>query len=297
VAERSVKKIFTAAGNKSIRYAVTTDNGCTADTVTTVLVVDLSAVAVTKNGKPCVDSTMQFISSIPSGSNTGATWFWDFGDGQWFSSKSTHLAAHIYKKAMTGFSVRHWIAFDQGCTSDTLFHPMTSINTAPMISAGPDLYIKKGTAAPLEASISNPSQYQFVWSPSTYLDQANLLNPLCKPDLDMIYVVRAIDRQTLCTASDTVQVIVLSAVDIPNTFTPNGDGINDTWKIQFLAQYKKCRMEVYNTAGQIIYQSEGYAVAWDGTRNGVPMPAGTYYYVIDLGDGSKRRAGYVTILR
>ena len=294
---RSVKKIFTAAGNKSIRYAVATDNGCTADTVTNVIVVDLSAVAVTKNGKPCVDSTIQFVSSIPSGSNTGATWFWDFGDGQRFSSKSSHLALHAYKKPMNGFSVRHWIAFDQGCTSDTVFHPMTSINIAPMISAGPDLYIKKGTAAPLQASIPNPSQYQFVWSPSTYLDQANLLNPLCKPELDMIYVVRAIDRQTLCTASDTLQVIVLSAVDIPNTFTPNGDGINDTWKIQFLAQYKKCRMEVYNTAGQIIYQSEGYAVAWDGTRNGVPMPAGTYYYVIDLGDGSKRRTGYVTILR
>jgi len=166
-----------------------------------------------------------------------------------------------------------------------------------MINAGPDRYIKKGNAAPLEASIPNPNQYQFFWSPSTYLDQVNLLNPLCKPELDISYVVQAIDKQTLCSARDTVQVIVLSAVDIPNTFTPNGDGINDTWKIQFLAQYKNCIMEVYNTSGQIIFQSEGYAVAWDGNRSGASMPAGTYYYVIDLGDGSKRRTGYVTILR
>jgi gliding motility-associated-like protein len=56
-------------------------------------------------------------------------------------------------------------------------------------------------------------------------------------------------------------------------------------------------MEIYTTAGQIIFQSDGYAVAWDGTRNGAPMPAGTYYYVIDLGDVSKKRSGYVTILR
>ncbi|MFN5020861.1 MAG: gliding motility-associated C-terminal domain-containing protein, partial [bacterium] len=294
---RSVKKIFTVAGNKTIRYAVITDNGCMADTMTTVLVVDLSKVAVTKNGKPCVDSTIQFVSSIPSGSNAGATLFWDFGDGQQFSSKTSHRALHAYTKAMTGFSVRHWIAFDQGCTSDTVSHLMSSINNAPMINAGPDRYIKKGNAAPLEASIPNPSQYQFVWSPSTYLDQLNLLNPLCKPELDINYVVQAIDKQTLCAARDTVQVIVLSAVDIPNTFTPNGDGINDTWKIQFLAQYKNCTMEVYNTSGQIIFQSEGYTTAWDGTRNGVPMPTGTYYYVIDLGDGSKRRTGYVTILR
>jgi gliding motility-associated-like protein len=294
---RELKKIFTTSGSKTIRYAVLTDNGCMADTSTTVLVVDLSAVAVTKNGKPCVDSTLQFVSSVPSGSIAGATWFWDFGDGRQFSSKSSNLALHAYKKSMTAFSVKHWIAFDQGCTSDTVLHAIPFINTAPKINAGPDRYIKKGSAAPLEASISNPMAYQFIWSPSTYLDQANLLNPLCTPDVDISYVVQAIDKQTGCSAKDTLQVIVLSAVDIPNTFTPNGDGINDTWKIQFLAQYKNCRMEIYNTAGQIIFQSAGYAVAWDGTRNGAPMPAGTYYYVIDLGDGSKSRSGYVTILR
>ncbi len=294
---RDAKKIFTTAGNKTIRYTVLTDNGCMADTAATVLVVDLNAVAVTKNGKPCVDSTIQFVSSIPSGSNAGATWFWDFGDGQQFSSKSSHLALHAYKKPMTAFSVKHWIAFDQGCTSDTVLHAISFIKSAPLINAGPDLYIKKGSEAPLEASIPTATEYQFVWSPSTYLDQVNLLNPLCTPAVDISYVVQAIDKQAGCAARDTVQVIVLSAVDIPNTFTPNGDGINDTWKIQFLAQYKNCRMEVYNTAGQIIYQSEGYAVAWDGTRNGAPMPAGTYYYAIDLGDGSPRRSGYVTILR
>ena len=294
---RELKKIFTTSGSKTIRYAVLTDNGCMADTSTTVLVVDLSAVAVTKNGRPCVDSSIQFVSSIPSGSTVGATWFWDFGDGRQFSSKSSNMALHAYKKSMTAFSVKHWIAFDQGCKSDTILHAVPFIKPAPMINAGPDRYIKKGSAASLEASISNPIAYQFVWSPSTYLDQVSLLNPLCTPDVDISYVVRAIDKQTGCSATDTLQVIVLSAVDIPNTFTPNGDGINDTWKIQFLAQYKNCRMEIYNTAGQIIFQSAGYAVAWDGTRNGAPMPAGTYYYVIDLGDGSKSRSGYVTILR
>jgi gliding motility-associated-like protein len=294
---RELKKIFTTSGSKTIRYAVLTDNGCMADTSTTVLVVDLSAVAVTKNGRPCVDSSIQFVSSIPSGSTVGATWFWDFGDGRQFSSKSSNMALHAYKKSMTAFSVKHWIAFDQGCKSDTILHAVPFIKPAPMINAGPDRYIKKGSAASLEASISNPIAYQFVWSPSTYLDQVSLLNPLCTPDVDISYVVRAIDKQTGCSATDTLQVIVLSAVDIPNTFTPTGDGINDTWKIQFLAQYKNCRMEIYNTAGQIIFQSAGYAVAWDGTRNGAPMPAGTYYYAIDLGDGSKSRSGYVTILR
>jgi len=297
VISKDAKKIFSSPGNQRIGFSVLTDNGCMADTVKTLVVVDLSTIAVTRNGKPCVDSLIQYFSSFRPASNAGATWFWEFGDGQRFSSKTSHLALHAYKKAMNGFSVRHWIAFDQGCTSDTASHAISSINIAPMINAGPDRYIKNGSAARLEASVVNPSQHQFVWTPSTYLDDVNLLNPLCKPDLDIAYVVQAIDKQTLCTALDTVQVFVLSDVDIPNTFTPNGDGINDTWKIRFLAQYRNCIMEVYNSYGQIIFRSSGYLEPWNGTRNGHPMPEGTYYYAIDLGDGSKRRTGYVTILR
>jgi gliding motility-associated-like protein len=107
----------------------------------------------------------------------------------------------------------------------------------------------------------------------------------------------AVNKQTLCSATDTVKVFLLSDVDIPNTFTPNGDGINDTWDIRFLNQYRNAQLDIYNTAGQVIFRSYGYSTPWDGKRNGAKMPTGTYYYVIDLGDGSMRMTGYVTILR
>jgi gliding motility-associated-like protein len=84
---------------------------------------------------------------------------------------------------------------------------------------------------------------------------------------------------------------------IPNTFTPNGDGINDLWAIKYLDSYTAGTVKIYNRNGGLIFQSKGYPKAWNGTFNGRPLPTGVYYYVIDLKDGSPVRSGDVSILR
>jgi gliding motility-associated-like protein len=84
---------------------------------------------------------------------------------------------------------------------------------------------------------------------------------------------------------------------IPNTFTPNGDGYNDKWEIQYIESYPGAVIEVYNTTGQLIFRSVGYNNPWDGTINGKQLPVGTYYYVVDPKNGRSKIAGYVTIIR
>jgi len=86
-------------------------------------------------------------------------------------------------------------------------------------------------------------------------------------------------------------------VIIFNTFTPNGDGVNDTWDIPALAAYPDCTLNIFNRYGTLVYNSIGYAKAWDGNYNGKPLPVGTYYYVLDLKNGKKPMSGPVTILR
>jgi len=86
-------------------------------------------------------------------------------------------------------------------------------------------------------------------------------------------------------------------VTIPNTFTPNGDGINDLWDITALQAYPGCNISIYNRYGSLIYNSINYPRPWDGTYNGKKLPIGTYYYIINLNNGKKPLAGFVTILR
>ena len=88
-----------------------------------------------------------------------------------------------------------------------------------------------------------------------------------------------------------------STTEIPNTFTPNGDGINDTWDLKLLYYYPRVTVNIFDRWGQKVYSSVGYSVPWDGTSRGKALPTGTYYYLIDPQNGQQPIAGWVAIIR
>jgi len=90
---------------------------------------------------------------------------------------------------------------------------------------------------------------------------------------------------------------VTASYGVPTAFTPNGDGINDTWHIKFLDSYPACTVRVFNRFGQNVYASNGYSIPWDGTFRGSALPTGSYYYVINLSNINKTLSGSVTIIR
>jgi gliding motility-associated-like protein len=92
-------------------------------------------------------------------------------------------------------------------------------------------------------------------------------------------------------------VRVYKKIIIPNTFSPNNDGINDYWNIDALVTYPGSSILIFNRYGQQVYQSTGYARPWDGTYNGSPLPQGTYYYIIDLKNNTPKLTGWVLIVR
>ena len=100
-----------------------------------------------------------------------------------------------------------------------------------------------------------------------------------------------------CRASDEVLVKLLKQIKVPNAFSPNGDGINDTWVIQYLESYPDCTVDVYNRYGQVVFHSTGYNRPWDGRVSGQALPVGTYYWVINPKNGRSQVNGSVTILR
>jgi gliding motility-associated-like protein len=101
-----------------------------------------------------------------------------------------------------------------------------------------------------------------------------------------------------CESARTEVKLFLSALtgDIINTFTPNGDGVNDYWVIKGLDTYPDATVKIFNRYGNSIFESVGYARPFDGNRNGKPLPAGVYYYIINLKRGDVL-SGNVTIIR
>ncbi|WP_461534471.1 T9SS type B sorting domain-containing protein [Sinomicrobium sp.] len=104
--------------------------------------------------------------------------------------------------------------------------------------------------------------------------------------------------------NEAVATVVPSCLKVYNLFSPNDDGVNDTFRVECIALYPNNKLEVYNRYGNLVYQTKGYDNGWKGESNvkntvarDGQLPAGTYYYVLDLGDGSTPLTGWLFIAR
>jgi gliding motility-associated-like protein len=84
---------------------------------------------------------------------------------------------------------------------------------------------------------------------------------------------------------------------IYDAFSPNGDNKNPVWNIGNVGSFPNIVVQVFNLWGKMVFSSTGYETPWNGTYEGKGLPSGTYYYVIDPGDGSENLTGAVSIVK
>ncbi|MBN2779342.1 MAG: gliding motility-associated C-terminal domain-containing protein, partial [Bacteroidales bacterium] len=88
----------------------------------------------------------------------------------------------------------------------------------------------------------------------------------------------------------------VDCIAIPNAFTPNNDGTNDTWIIENIEIFPWALIQVFNRWGQLVFEGYGSGDPWDGTWNGNIVPTGSYIYTVDLFNGTKY-CGIVTVVQ
>ena len=165
------------------------------------------------------------------------------------------------------------------------------------VNAGPDKEILAGTSVTLEGRADGT--YPVTWTPTTGLTfPANdPLHPVASPLVTTTYTLSA--GAGGCANADQVTVTVRPPIRIPNAFTPNNDGRDDTWQIEFIEQFPDNTVSVFNRWGNRIFSANNYSRAneWRGDINGQPAPVGTYYYVVvTKGPLGKSYSGSITIL-
>jgi gliding motility-associated-like protein len=97
-----------------------------------------------------------------------------------------------------------------------------------------------------------------------------------------------------CTQEETVEVIpCLNSIGIPNTITPNGDGVNDTWIIEDIYNYPNNSVKILDRSGRLVFESTNYNNDWAAEN----LPATVYYYIVDLGNGGTLVNGTITVIR
>jgi len=182
---------------------------------------------------------------------------------------------------------------DCGDISDTT---LLTVYEGVVANAYSDTIIVAGTSANLLATGGD----FYNWLPDTALSCNICASTMASPAETTTYWVEV---ENMDGCKDTVNVVVDVREDvnqiifIPNVLTPNNDGFNDTWFIKNIQLFPKNAVKIVNRWGDIVFQTNNYQNDWDGNYGGGNLPAGTYYYILDVGGQWGILKGDVTILR
>ncbi|HKZ67612.1 MAG TPA: gliding motility-associated C-terminal domain-containing protein, partial [Chitinophagaceae bacterium] len=173
---------------------------------------------------------------------------------------------------------------------------MVNVIEAPRADAGSDKWIVEGTSAQIAANATGQN-ISYSWSPDVFINSTQSLQAIVNPPRDTNYVLTVKSNEGCGTTTDTMHVFVYKDVFVPNAFSPNNDGLNDTWHIPALSAYSAFELSVFNRHGQIVFQNKNSNTPWNGKYKGELLPAGIYVYVIDLKVGGGVLKGTVMLLR
>ncbi len=239
----------------------------------------------------CPEDNVTFTYTSTNCTNPSVNWYVDGG----YAGTTSGTDPFVRNYFTNGALVRGELVCD--CGPNSISNDLT-INVHPYITidAGPYTNIPFGGSTQLQGS----GGVTYSWAPTETLSNPNIANPIATPLGATTYVLTATSAEG-CRFFAEVIVNVLDSIFVPNTFTPNSDGVNDTWEIKLIDFFPKAEVTVFDRWGQIVFKTIGYPASkrWDGTRNGKQLPASTYYYTISLSIDSKEeniKTGSVTII-
>jgi gliding motility-associated-like protein len=288
---------YADGGVYDVVLTVETDKGCVSSVTYEVLVESGPAVDFVADDV-CLDEEANFnnLTTIATGTITG--YEWDFGDG---GSSTEEEPSYQYTTAGT-YEVTLIAYSANGCT-DTMTHTIT-IGELPYADAGPD-----ETVEYLETYTLNGSgNGTFTWLASPPLNgvydtisNIAIANPWVELEVTTTFYLTVVSPDG-CVGIDTVTIFVepKTIINVPNAFSPNGDGINDeilviTHDVSELLEYS-----IYNRWGEQIFTTTDLGKGWNGQVEGEDADIGTYVYIvraIGFDDVERLVRGNITLVR
>ncbi|OJW75645.1 gliding motility-associated C-terminal domain-containing protein [Spirosoma sp. 48-14] len=199
---------------------------------------------------------------------------------QWYADtlpiSRANQAAYAVKQS-GNYSVKVTI---EGCSNSSRTIALIGIKAADRIeiSAPASQTLIAGMAVPMNARVSNANSYH--WLPASGLSSPTIENPVANPTQTTTYTLTA-QNDSGCVVSDTIQLFVMPGLYMPSAFSPNNDGVNDSWLIENLEYYPTSQVTIVNRWGVIIYSQRDYHNApWNVQNQGREIDSGIYYYSI-----------------
>lgn len=235
-----------------------------------------------------------------TGSTMGANYVWSTANGN-IVSGNTSLNPSINQPGTYILLVTDV----NGCSSSSTVNVNASLNV-PVASFTTTPSPATGTV-PLVINLTNTSvnANTYNWTFGTG-PGSSAVDPLFTYTEEGTYEIQLIaSNNGLCSDTSSV-IVVVNPEDIffiPEGFSPNGDGTNDLFVIKGIEKYSNNNFVIFNRWGNIVYQAKPYKNQWDGTATegfrvgGNELPVSSYFFLLDLGDGSKPIKGSIYLNR
>ncbi|MFP4663245.1 MAG: gliding motility-associated C-terminal domain-containing protein [Bacteroidales bacterium] len=227
----------------------------------------------------CYGGSDGYVTSIIDGGTEPYTYSWSNGSN---NQNLTDVTAGHYNFTLTD---------NQNCQQDTSVQVESFPEIITEYTVEPKSCRDKDDAS-IELSVSGGTgEYDYEWSSGQHTPNINNLasGSYGLTITDGNYCEKLLDILIPENNSECLY--------IPNSFTPNGDGYNDTWVIRNITAYPNALVQVYSQEGRLLMEANGGYTPWDGQYNGRDVPSGTYYYVVNLNNGDEPYKGSLSILR
>lgn len=261
----------TASPEETTIYQLTTfdEYGCPAYDEMTVTVWPLPDVETGEDGSFCIDGTFQLEAS-------GAeTYSWSPTEGLDNPESATPITTidEATTYTVTGTD-------EHGCQNTA--EQSVTVDLLPEVIATADPYsidTYQGETTQLNVETGGVS---FLWTPADGLSSTTIENPIANPSDTTIYVVTVTDANG-CVSSDTVIVKAMGeiTIDLPNAYSPNGDGINDYYYPIVQGSGEIVNYLIYNRWGEVVYEGSASSSGWDGIFNGKTSDVGSYVVIVN----------------
>ena len=262
--------VFNGVGNYTYYVTGTAANGCTDKDTVNILIGNKPVFNAPANATICATSSVQL------NGNNGNAYQYNWSPGIYLSNAGIENPL-----ANPPFTTTYMLqVYDPVCNYDSLFNVVVNVNQLPLVNAikSNDIDCARPTSK-LLASGAN----QYEWSPSDGLNNPLIYNPVASPQNTTTYIVTGTD-QNGCVNKDTLLLNVKGqnyfGFNIPNSFTPNGDNLNDCFGVPFWGDVEFFALTIFNRWGEKVFETYNKFDCWNGTYKSTPAPTGNYVFIL-----------------
>ena len=273
---------FGNPGLYSVDLTVTTENQCTSSYTDTIRVYKTPVISITGRDTICINSSEEFAGILVPRIQP-SQWQWSFGNG---STSQVQNPSVVYSS--TGdYNIQLIAANKLGC-SDSASHAVNVVPFPTATAITNPITIISGGSAQLNMNYSGPI-VSYSWLPAQNLECTDCPQPTANPLRTTDYTVQVQDRYG-CKNSGNVTVKVVCGDQnffIPNTFSPNGDGVNDVFYLRGSGLFRINSLMIFNRWGEIVFEKKNLSIndplgGWDGTYKGKKAKPDVYIYQIEI---------------